>query len=267
MRQTPDTARLPRPDPEASRIDWYGGHLYDDGPLLPPDMRYLAADGAYAKQTVVDGVREFGLHLLGKLRQDANLRDRYTGPQQRRGRPKQDDGNVTFHDLSRFTPVSLSKTMTLYTAVVNSGCLTRTIRIVYLCKRQGPKLLTALLFCPDPDLAAEDISRYYTARFQIEFLFRDAKQCTGLADCQACSKASMPFHVNASMTALNFLKLEDRQSAADDTPHVLSIQSWNVRKFNEHHLERVISTLGFDLSSIKLHPHYEDLGNYGSMAA
>jgi hypothetical protein len=69
------------------------------------------------------------------------------------------------------------------------------------------------------------------------------------------------------MTALNFLKLEDRQMFPDDDEHAISIASWKIRKFNEHHLERVISTLGLDLSCLKLHPHYEDLLNYGTIAA
>jgi hypothetical protein len=266
--QTPDTTTLPhRIGSKGTRMDWYLSHLYQDGPLLPPDVRHLAADGAYAKQKFVDGVREFGLHLIGKLRHDANLRYLYTGPQKRRGRPKMYDGKVHLTDLSRLTAIPLAENVTLYTATVNSVSLQRTIRIVLVVKRQGKKLLTALLFSTDTTLSAEDIYRYYTARFQIEFLFRDAKQFTGLADCQARSEARIAFHVNASMTALNFLKLEDRQMFQDDDEHAISIASWKIREFNEHHLERVISTLGLDLSCIKLHPHYEELINYGSIAA
>ena len=145
--------------------------------------------------------------------------------------------------------------------------LKRTIRVVVVCKRQGSKLLTAVLFSTDTTLSAEAIYRYYTARFQIEFLFRDAKQFLGLTDFQTRSEARIDFHVNASLTALNFLKLEDRQQAPDGDNHVISIASWKARKFNEHQLDRIISTLGFDLSSIKLHPHYEDLINYGAIAA
>jgi hypothetical protein len=268
MEQTPDTATLKKIlGPEGTRIDWYLSHLWRDGPLLPPEVRYLATDGYYSKQKFVDGVREFGLHQIGKLRHDANLRYLYTGPHpKRRGPRKKYDGKVHLQDLSRLTPIPLSKTITLYTAVVNSVSLKRNIRLVYVCKRQGTKLLTALLFSTDLELAAEEIYHYYTARFQIEFLFRDAKQFTGLTDCQARSQARIAFHVNASMTALNFLKLEDRQQSHDDDEHVISIASWKIRKFNAHQLERIISTLGFDLSAIKLHPHYEELIHYGTIA-
>lgn len=269
MEQTPDTATLIKElGADKTRIDWYLSHLWRDGPNLPSEVSYLATDGAYAKVKFVDSVCEFGLHLVSKLRHDANLRYLYTGPRQkRRGAPKKYDGKVNLQDLSRLTPITLSKTLTLYTGIVNSVSLKRNIRLVYVCKRQGTKLLTALLFSTDTTLAAQDIYRYYTARFQIEFLFRDAKQFTGLADFQTRSEERITFHVNASMTALNFLKLEDRMTAQEETGHVISISSWKTRKFNEHQLERIISTLGFDLSSIKLSPHYEDLINYGTIAA
>lgn len=273
MEQTPDTATLHKTlGADKTRIDWYLSHLWRDGPLLPPEITYLAADGYYAKVKFVDSVCDFGLHLVSKLRHDANLRYLFTGPHpKRRGARKKYDGKVNLQDLRRLTPIPISKSVTLYTAVVNSVSLTRNIRLVYVCKRQGTKLLTALLFSTDTTLAAEEIYRYYRARFQIEFLFRDAKQFMGLTDFQTRSKARIAFHVNASLTSLNFLKIEDRQQAhdgdGDDNDHVISIASWKARKFNEYQLERIISTLGLDLSSIKLHPHYDDLINHGTIAA
>jgi hypothetical protein len=268
MQQTPDTDTLHATlGSEKTRIDWYLSHLEEDGPFLPPEVSHLAVDGYYAKVKFIDGACGVGLHVVSKLRHDAQLRYLYTGPHpKRRGARKKYDGTVDIQDLSRLTPISVSTRITLYTAVVNSVSLKRNIRLVVVCKRQGSKVLTALLFSTDTTLPAEEIYRYYTARFQIEFLFRDAKQFTGLADFQTRSEERIAFHVNASLTALNFLKLEDRQQAPDNDAHVISIASWKVRKFNEHQLERIISTLGFDLSSIKLSPHYEDLINYGTIA-
>ena len=270
MEQTPPSSTITSIfGPEGSRIDWYLLHLKQERSLLPPEIRHIAADGYYAKQKFADGVcDECGLHLISKFRHDANLRYLYTGLHpKRRGARKKYDGKVNLQALSRLTPIPLSETVTLYTAIVNSVSLKRNIRLVYICKRQGTKLLTALLFSTDTELAAEAIYRYYTARFQIEFLFRDAKQFTGLADFQVRSGFKIAFHVNASMTALNFLKLEDRLTSQDDTEHVISINSWKIRNFNEYQVNRIISTLGFDLSAVKLHPHYEDLIHHGTIAA
>jgi len=43
-------------------------------------LRYVVTDGAYSKQKFVAGVLDLGLHQIGKLRADANLRSLYQGP-------------------------------------------------------------------------------------------------------------------------------------------------------------------------------------------
>ena len=136
-----------------------------------------------------------------------------------------------------------------------------------LIKTVNQKIQTALLFSTDTELSAWEIYRLYKARFQIEFLFRDAKQFTGLLDCQARGQAALHFHFNASMTALNLLKLEDRQLTEGNPRSVISIASWKIRKFNEHLLEHFSSMLGLDFSLIKSSPEFETLCNYGAIAA
>ena len=42
-----------------------------------------------------------------------------------------------------------------------------------------------LLFSTDIEQDPKEIYQFYKLRFQVEFIFRDAKQFTGLADCQA----------------------------------------------------------------------------------
>ena len=241
-------------DPKETRVDWYLKHLQDDHSALPPGVRYVLADGYYSKTKFINGVQALGLQLVCKLRQDANLRWLYQGPQKKRGRPKQYDGKVQFlqSELVRFESVGTVDGIQLYTGVINSVHFKRNIRIVYLIKPVGDRLQTALLFSTDTDLAALKIYRLYKARFQIEFLFRDAKQFTGLSDCQARGQKALHFHFNASMTALNLLKLEDRQRTQDAHRSVISIASWKVRKFNQHLLERFSSILGLDLSLIHI---------------
>jgi len=55
--------------------------------------------------------------------------------------------------------------------------------------------------------------RYYRSGFQIEFLYRDAKQHTGLNNAQARSETKLDFHLKASLTAVNLAKnnwIEDK---------------------------------------------------------
>ncbi|NJO14461.1 MAG: transposase [Thioploca sp.] len=95
-------------------------------------------------------------------------------------------------------------------------------------------------FSTDLSLDAKSLVRYYQARFQIELLFRDAKQFLGLNHCQARCSPVRHFHFNASMTALNRFKLEDRQHQSGGSK-VISISSWKIRKANAHLLERFSS--------------------------
>ena len=71
------------------------------------------------------------------------------------------------------------------------------------------------------------------------------------------------------MSALNVLKLEDRQHQAANTvgsDKVISIASWKIRKANVPLLERFSSYLGLDFSRIKSRPDFEQLCNYGTIA-
>jgi len=250
---------------DETRVDQYLAHLQEDRAALPQDIRHLVTDGYYSKKKFIDGVTALELEQIGKLRHDANLRWLYKGEQKLRGRPKCYDGKVNFDEYKRFELADYNDGIKLYTAVVNSAHFKRDLRVVYLVKLVGKKIRTALLFSTDLKLSAKDIYRFYKARFQIEFLFRDAKQFTGLSDCQARCSEALHFHFNAAMTALNLLKLEDRQQAYEDERGVISIASWKLRKANAHLLERFSSILGLDFSFIKSNPEFETLCNYGTV--
>ncbi|RKZ51946.1 MAG: transposase [Candidatus Parabeggiatoa sp. nov. 2] len=250
---------------DETRIDQYLAHLQEDRASLPASIRYLVADGYYSKIKFIEGVTALELEQIGKLRHDTNLRWLYKGEQKSKGRHRRYDGKVNFDDLTRFELIDEIDSVKLYTAIVNSAHFKRDLRIVYLVKTVGKKVQTALLFSTDLKLAAKDIYRFYKARFQIEFLFRDAKQFTGLSDCQARCRKALHFHFNAAMTALNLIKLEDRQQAHETERRVISIASWKVRKANAHLLERFSSLLGLNFSFIKSKPEFETLCNYGAV--
>ena len=254
--------------PLPTRIDSYLGHLqHHIKALLGCGIRYLVADSFYAKTKFVSGVRELNLHLISKLRQDADLRWLYTGAQKPKGRHRQYSGKVSFDDLSRFERVRELDGQRVYTAIVNSPAFKRTLRIVYLVREDNGKTASALLFSTDTDCPALDILRYYKARFQMEFLFRDAKQHTGLCDCQATRKEKLDFHFNASLTALNLLRLQDHLKAGGNGRRVISIASGKIRQFNAHLLERFSRHLKLDFSAIKSSQAFADLCNYGAIAA
>ena len=254
---------------ELSRIDIYLESLKEINNNLPPDINYLVADGYYSKEKFVTGVSKLNLNQIGKLRHDANMRYLYTGSQNKLGAKRKYDGKVKLTELQKLTFVKeLAPKIYLYTAVVNHVTLKRNIRIAYIIDRRDTQTTkTALLFSTDTELDAEEIYYYYKARFQIEFIFRDAKQFTGLTDCQARDRFKLDFHFKASLTALNLAKFEQLRAHNNVSPFVFSMASSKRLAFIEHLLETFISKLDLDPIAIKNHPEYEVLLSYGSISA
>lgn len=252
-----------------TRIDDYLDHLRETKPYWPPTIRYGVFDGLYTKRKFVDGVCGLGLHLIGKLRSDANLRFLYTGPQKPRGRRRRYAGKVDFTDLSRFEAFGeIEPHVLLYAATLFHVSLKRVIRIcllVNLTHPDQPRLV--VLFSTDETLDPKLIVAYYIARFQIEFLFRDAKQFTGLTHCQARNPQALDFHFNASFTAVNFAKLETHLARSSPPASPFSLASYTCRAFNHFCLDRVISLFDLDPQMIKNHPNYSNFCEWGTLAS
>lgn len=104
----------------------------------------------------------------------------------------------------------------------------------------------------DCELSAQTIYEYYTLRFQIESLFRDAKQFTGLNECQARDKKALHFHFNLALASVGVTKIEEFKQHRAPQPQVFSLASWKQRAFNEHLLDEVISKLALEPIVIKI---------------
>ena len=135
-----------------------------------------------------------------------------------------------------------------------------------LCKRKD-KVSQTLLFSSDMQLDAMSVLRIYKARFQIEFVFGDAKQFTGQMDCQARNKEAIHTRINASFSALNALKFEDANAKADTEETVISIATWKRRKFNQHLINIIFHKLGIDLGDKNVSQVYHEVSECGAIAA
>lgn len=251
-----------------SRPLQYAEHLKQTKPFLPEGVEVLVFDSYYAKRSFVDSVRELGLHGVGKLRIDADLQYLYQGAYSGRGRPKRYDGKVDLNDRSRMVyEGEVEREVHLYTCVMWSCALKRVIRIVLLldCRTEKPRKV--LLFSTDIFLSGREIVHLYGLRFGVEFVIRDAKQYTGLTDCQARDEAALDFHFNTAFSAVNLAKLHLLQQHDTHEPFVFSLGNLKRQRFNQHLLDHVFSLLGLDVTWLKSHPAYPDLILYGSQAA
>jgi hypothetical protein len=270
--QTPPGEEATKATQEETRVDFYKQQLHAHRHRLPPSVQYHCVDGYYAKKKYIDTVVSLDLHAITKLRSDADCWFLYRGPHpKRRGARRQYDGKVNFQTLSRFEdlgPMEDAPHLHLYTAVVWHKTLQRRLRLVVLLNRKDPaKPRFIVLGSTDPVLNGHKLVEFYAARFQIEFLFRDSKQFTGLLDCQARAASALDFHFNASLATLNLVRAEDLCMQQGQAPHVFSMASWKQCQFNERLLDVFTEKLALDPTWVKNHACYDELRTYGAIAA
>ena len=270
--QTPPGEDATQAEPEETRVDFYTQQLRAHRHHLPPSITYHCVDGYYAKKKYMDEVVSPDLHAITKLRSDADCMFLYTGPHpKRRGARRKYAGKVNFQDLSRFEDLGTREDephLHLYTAVVWHQTLKRRLRLVVLLNRKDPaKSRFIILGSTDPELNGHRLIDLYAARFQIEFLFRDSKQFTGLLDCQARTASALDFHFNAALATLNLVRAEDLGMPQGQAPHVFSMASWKQCQFNERLLDVFMEKFALDPTWVKNHACYDELRTYGAIAA
>lgn len=101
--------------------------------------------------------------------------------------------------------------------------------------------------------------------FQIEFIYRDAKQHCGLIHCQARSQNKLDFHFNAALTAFNLAKIEWLQSAPAATQS-FSMSSYKTMYNNDLLLRLFIRKFGINPNTKKNREIIKELRDYGKIA-
>jgi len=213
--------------------------------------KILVVDGWFNKKKFIDVMLDMTLEVICRLRFDANLKYIYHGPKKiGRGRPKKYTGKV---DIKKIDKRIIKKCFEdgekiIYEGVVYSVSLKINIKLAYTeyLNEKGQVANTILYYSTNTSRCAIDIVRYYRARFQMEFIFRDGKQFTGLADCQARSVEKIHNHVNYAMTAVNISKAIIRQGIDKDQPCSCSIQDIKTELFNRFLLERIFINYDID---------------------
>lgn len=265
---TPKMERKKKKVTDQSRVDHYLDHLKEVATqLLDLGVKYIAVDAFLAKTKYINGVVALGLHAISKFRKDARFRRLYHGPQKNRGRKKKFvDGAIHYEDFTDSSVTKLdSEQIELHSCIAHSISLNRKVKVVLVRKFiDGKKIGEALLFSTDAQMNAQDIYQFYVARFQIEFIFRDAKGFTGLTDCQSRKEERLDYHFNASLTALNVARLQDKELPRKETAHhVFSMANWGRKYHVEIIINRFIAMFELDQTLIKSSPNYNALLSLG----
>jgi len=235
---------------------------------------YLVVDGWFAKVNFVTPVLEkTGLHIICKFRKDAQLHYLYNGPRTgKKGRPKKYDGRVNPKEIDKnhLSFCHENDEVLIHQGIVWSVSLKRKVKLVHVVFKNDKGELTkrfALYFSTDTNLDGLRIYRMYKVRFQIEFVFRDAKQFTGLSQCQARSENKLHFHFNASLSAVNIAKATQHLSQPKEQRKPFSLADIKTENFNELMLDLFLSKFHVNHNLEINKKAIRDIRKYGLIAA
>lgn len=254
-----------------SLLDYYAGLVVHQTERLKAISDILVADGYFWRKPFVEAVTKQGFTLISKLPSNAVLQYPYIGPRpKRRGRPPKYQGRVDRLRLesAHFTPCLQEDHLRAYEGKVYIKALDRLVKcvIVHITKKDG-SIRAEAFFATDPTMDGAKVLECYRLRFQIEFLYRDAKQHTGLTECQARSEQKIHTHINASLTAVSLAKAAHGWPQAGQQRKPFSLSSIKTQYFNQHLLHRFFSEFGITPETHQYSPQYQTLFNYGCIAA
>ena len=256
---------------DTTLTDWYADIITERKDNLREISDIVVADAWFSKKKFVDAIILSKMNFISRLRNDADLLYLFTGKQSKgRGRPKKYNGKIIHTNIDKdyFQFVEKNDKAEIYCAEVYSKSLKRIIKLVHVIyQNKKGKNTPKLYFSTDLSLGALDILDYYTCRFQIEFLYRDAKQHTGLNDCQARSENKLHFHFNAALTGINIAKMQHWLSLPKQQRGAFSMNDVKTINNNMLQLNRFFSKFGINPHSTKNKRKAEELIYYGTIAA
>ncbi len=255
---------------DKSLLDHYGQVLIARKDSLLDISKYLAVDAYFSKEPFVSSMCDQEFELISRLRSDADLRYLYKGEKREgRGRPKQYDGKIYYKTLNKgyFKNIETTDDQKVYQAVVNSKSLKRDINLVIVYTRKKDKWTHKLYFSTDLKLTGHQVLKYYRSRFQIEFIYRDGKQHTGLNDCQARSENKLHFHFNTSLTAVNLAKTAHWLKTPKQERGAFSMASVKTMYHNHLLLDRFLTMFAINPNSKKNKNRIRQLTKFGVIAA
>ncbi len=190
--------------PELSRIQTWGRQVMQ-AVGTKVGVRYFVLDGHFGNRPAYQMVQELGLHLISRLRRDAALyREPTSAQKQRRPNLKYGD-KLDYQALPTGCCVSSVQEgayrLDLYQMRCRHKDFRNLLNVVVLVKThlKSGRSGHVVLFSSDLDLAAETLVDYYRLRFQIEFVFREAKQHWGLSDFMGVKQTSVANAVGLSL--------------------------------------------------------------------
>jgi hypothetical protein len=180
-------------------------------------ISYVVLDGAFGNNYALQMVRRCPLHLISKLAVNSALYFVYDGPYSGRGPRRKYGERVKYGQLPAKYLKRTSTEKGIRTEIYQFNALhklfAQTLNVVIIVKTntQTGAWAHAILFSSDLAQTYDQIIEYYTVRFQIEFVFRDAKQYWGLEDFMNIKETPVTNAANLAFFMVNVAQILRRQ--------------------------------------------------------
>lgn len=266
------SAKHDRINEEQTLLDHYANTLTNNALRFKEISNIIVADAYFSKAKYVDAVLNSDMNLVSRLRDDANMQYIYKGKQRgKKGRPKKYAGKVDWKNIDRrtFKLESDNDQYKMSSAIVHSVSFKRQIKVVYLelKDKKGKIKGYKLLFTTDLQMDTERVLKIYKSRFQIEFIYRDAKQYAGLEHCQARCEKKIHFHLNAVLTSINVGKIIHQKLNTTELYKPISMFDIKAELSNINFAQRLFSKYGINRYFNKNPTVLDFVRNFGKRAA
>jgi len=255
-----------------SLLSYYGELVSHRSETIKAHTNRLAVDAYFSKKPFIDSALASGLDVVTRLRDDADLLYLYAGVHPKRKGPKTKyDGKIDFRNLDPqyFSCCIEDENFCLYEGRAYSKALGRVVAlaIMHVIDDDG-EIKSHKIFCStDLSMSGIEIFCDYKSRFQIEFLYRDAKQYTGLEHCQSRSESKLHFHFNTALTAVSLAKAAHYLDTPIEQRDAFSMSDVKTQYFNELMFNTFIQEFGICPNSAKIIPIKQKLLNWGKIRA
>jgi hypothetical protein len=252
-------------------IEFYARIFTERAVELKKISNVVVADAYFSKEPFVSQLLLCGLDVISRLRDDVRLR--YTIQIKKTGKKGRTKTNGEKVDLScldnkHFRIEKENNDLRINTAVVYAVALKRNVRVVFVeFLKNGKTTSSNVYFSTNIEMEATEIFEIYQTRFQIEFVYRDAKQHTSLTSCQARNKEKLDLHFNMSLTAVNVAKIVHWYSIPIHERKSFSLSDIKTINHNTLLLERFIDMFAIKPYLLKNNQNVKELLLYGTIAA
>jgi len=173
-------------------------------------LKYVVLDGHFGNYPSAFMVKQANLDLVSKMRSDAALYPAFEGEYSGTGRPTKYGEKIDVNKLDakylKETSIEDHLRTDIYQGQFYNKEFAFALNVVILLKTNLETGAQAhvILFSTDLELAYDNIVKFYSLRFQIEFNFRDAKQYWGLEDFMNVKETAVTNAANLSFFMVNF---------------------------------------------------------------